>query len=99
VSGEQHVALYAQSMDSGMGQSCRGCLSPQALGYLRASVPHGRLDAWRKVDLPIVPKKSARKIDRQIHEPARDQAREIAKADAQAASTRATKKIAMQISG
>jgi thiosulfate/3-mercaptopyruvate sulfurtransferase len=52
LSGDEHAVIYEQSMDSGLGQSCRGYFLLKVMGYPRASVLHGGLDAWSDQDLP-----------------------------------------------
>lgn len=52
LSGNEHAVIYEQSMDSGLGQSCRGYFLLKVMGYPRASVLHGGLDAWIDQDLP-----------------------------------------------
>jgi thiosulfate/3-mercaptopyruvate sulfurtransferase len=51
--GKQRAVIYEQSMDSGLGQSCRGYFLLKVMGYPRASVLHGGLDAWIELELPI----------------------------------------------
>jgi len=53
LSGEQHAVIYEQSMDSGLGQSCRGYFLLKVMGYPHASILHGGLDAWIDLGLPI----------------------------------------------
>jgi thiosulfate/3-mercaptopyruvate sulfurtransferase len=53
LSGAQRAVLYEQSMDSGLGRSCRGYFLLKLLGYEKASVLHGGLDAWINQELPI----------------------------------------------
>jgi thiosulfate/3-mercaptopyruvate sulfurtransferase len=53
LSGEQRAVIYEQSMDSGLGQSCRGYFILKVMGYPRASILHGGLDAWIDLKLPI----------------------------------------------
>jgi thiosulfate/3-mercaptopyruvate sulfurtransferase len=53
LSGEQRAVIYEQSMDSGLGQSCRGYFLLKVMGYPRASVMHGGLDAWIDLGLPL----------------------------------------------
>jgi thiosulfate/3-mercaptopyruvate sulfurtransferase len=38
LSGEQRAVIYEQSMDSGLGQSCRGYFLLKVMGYPHASV-------------------------------------------------------------
>lgn len=52
LSGAEHAVIYEQSMDSGLGQSCRGYFLLKVMGYPRASVLHGGLDAWCAAGLP-----------------------------------------------
>jgi thiosulfate/3-mercaptopyruvate sulfurtransferase len=53
LSGDELAVIYEQSMDSGLGQSCRGYFLLKVMGYTHASVLHGGLDAWVDQDLPI----------------------------------------------
>jgi thiosulfate/3-mercaptopyruvate sulfurtransferase len=53
ISGEETVVLYEDSMNTGFGQSCRGYFLLKSLGYDKAAVLHGGLDAWKADELPI----------------------------------------------
>jgi thiosulfate/3-mercaptopyruvate sulfurtransferase len=53
LSGAQRAVIYEQSMDGGLGQSCRGYFLLKVMGYPRASVLHGGLDAWIDLGLPV----------------------------------------------
>ena len=46
LSGEETAVIYEQSMDSGFGQSCRGYVLLQHLGYPKVKVLHGGFKAW-----------------------------------------------------
>jgi thiosulfate/3-mercaptopyruvate sulfurtransferase len=46
LSGREQAVVYEQSMDTGLGQSCRGYFLLKFLGYPRTSLLHGGLDAW-----------------------------------------------------
>lgn len=52
LSGEETALVYEQSMNSGFGQSCRGYYLLSVLGYPKATVLHGGLDAWTRAGLP-----------------------------------------------
>jgi thiosulfate/3-mercaptopyruvate sulfurtransferase len=53
LSGKEHAIVYEQSMDTGLGQSCRGYFLLKMLGYEKASVLHGGYHAWKLAGLPI----------------------------------------------
>ena len=53
LSGKEHAIVYEKSMDTGLGQSCRGYFLLKLLGYQKASVLHGGFQAWRSAGLPI----------------------------------------------
>jgi thiosulfate/3-mercaptopyruvate sulfurtransferase len=53
LSGKELAVVYEQAMDTGLGQSCRGYFLLKFLGYPRASLLHGGLDAWIAADLPV----------------------------------------------
>lgn len=53
LSGNELAVVYEQSMDTGLGQSCRGYFLLKCLGYPRTSLLHGGLDSWLASDLPI----------------------------------------------
>ena len=44
--GKKTAVLYEQSMNTGFGQSCRGYFLLKYLGYPKAKVLHGGLEAW-----------------------------------------------------
>lgn len=52
LSGAETAVIYEQSMNTGFGQSCRGYYLLQYLGYPRAKVLHGGLEAWTAKGLP-----------------------------------------------
>lgn len=52
LSGKEWAIIYEQSMDSGLGQSCRGYFLLKVMGYSHASVLHGGFDSWVDQDLP-----------------------------------------------
>lgn len=45
--GEEVAVIYEESMDTGFGQSCRGYFLLKYLGYDKAVVLHGGIDAWQ----------------------------------------------------
>jgi thiosulfate/3-mercaptopyruvate sulfurtransferase len=53
LSGKELAVVYEQSMDTGLGQSCRGYFLLNFLGYPRTSLLHGGLDAWIAGGLPV----------------------------------------------
>jgi thiosulfate/3-mercaptopyruvate sulfurtransferase len=53
LSGKETAVVYEQSMNSGFGQSCRGYYLLSMLGYPKAKVLHGGIDAWMKADMPV----------------------------------------------
>jgi thiosulfate/3-mercaptopyruvate sulfurtransferase len=53
LSGKELAVVYEQSMDTGLGQSCRGYFLLKFLGYPRAGLLHGGLDAWVGHDQPV----------------------------------------------
>ena len=53
LSGKETAVFYEQSMNSGFGQSCRGYYLATLLGYPKAKVLHGGLDAWTGAGLSI----------------------------------------------
>jgi thiosulfate/3-mercaptopyruvate sulfurtransferase len=53
LSGGQRAVIYEQSMDSGLGQSCRGYFLLKVMGYPHASILHGGLDAWINLEFPV----------------------------------------------
>jgi thiosulfate/3-mercaptopyruvate sulfurtransferase len=53
LSGKETAIVYEQSMNSGFGQSCRGYYLLSMLGYAKAKVLHGGLDAWTGAGLPV----------------------------------------------
>ncbi|MEO1331614.1 MAG: sulfurtransferase [Pseudomonadota bacterium] len=50
--GSKTAVLYEQSMNTGFGQSCRGYFLLKYLGYPKAMVLHGGLQAWVAEGLP-----------------------------------------------
>ena len=59
LSGSELAVFYEQSMDSGLGQSCRGYFLLKMMGYSRAVVLHGGFRAWLAKGLPSTREKSA----------------------------------------
>jgi thiosulfate/3-mercaptopyruvate sulfurtransferase len=59
LSGKELAVVYEQSMDTGLGQSCRGYFLLQFLGYPRTALLHGGLDAWIAGGLPVSREMSA----------------------------------------
>lgn len=53
LSGVETAVIYEQSMDTGFGQSCRGYVLVQHLGYPKARILHGGLKAWTAAGKPI----------------------------------------------
>jgi len=53
LSGTETAVCYEESMSSGFGQSCRGYFLLCWLGYAKAKVLHGGLQAWKAAGLPI----------------------------------------------
>src|SRR5246500_2440879 len=53
LSGEETAVVYEQSMNSGVGQSCRGYYLLTMLGYPKVKVLHGGFDAWAAAGLPV----------------------------------------------
>lgn len=53
LSGKETAVFYEQSMNSGFGQSCRGYYLISWLGYPKAMVLHGGLQAWEAAGLPL----------------------------------------------
>ena len=53
LSGKETAVFYEGSMASGFGQSCRGYLLLEFLGYPKAKVLHGGLAAWTAAGLPV----------------------------------------------
>ncbi len=53
LSGAETAVCYEESMSSGFGQSCRGYFLLSWLGYAKAKVLHGGLQAWKAAGLPI----------------------------------------------
>ena len=47
LSGEEVAVIYEESMDTGFGQSCRGYFLLRYLGYDKAVVLHGGVEAWQ----------------------------------------------------
>ena len=52
ISGEETVVFYEDAMNTGFGQSCRGYFLLTSLGYEKAAVLHGGLQAWIDDGLP-----------------------------------------------
>ncbi len=52
LSGAETAILYEQSMASGFGQSCRGYFLLKYLGYPKAKILHGGINAWTAAGLP-----------------------------------------------
>ncbi len=53
LSGTETAVCYEESMSSGFGQSCRGYFLLSWLGYGKAKVLHGGLQAWKAAVMPI----------------------------------------------
>ncbi len=53
LSGAETAVCYEESMNSGFGQSCRGYFLLSWLGYEKARVLHGGMQAWRAAGLPV----------------------------------------------
>jgi thiosulfate/3-mercaptopyruvate sulfurtransferase len=53
LSGKETAVIYEQSMNSGFGQSCRGYYLLSMLGYPKAKVLHGGIEAWTKAGMPV----------------------------------------------
>jgi len=53
LSGKETAVIYEQSMNSGVGQSCRGYYLLTMLGYPKIKVLHGGFDAWTSKGLPV----------------------------------------------
>ncbi len=53
LSGEEMAVVYEDRMDNGFGQSCRGWVLLQALGYDNARILDGGLSAWKAAGLPV----------------------------------------------
>lgn len=51
--GKKTAVLYEQSMNTGFGQSCRGYFLLTFLGYPKAAVLHGGLEAWTAAGQPL----------------------------------------------
>jgi thiosulfate/3-mercaptopyruvate sulfurtransferase len=52
LSGKETAVVYEQSMNSGFGQSCRGYVLLQYLGYPKIMILHGGYAAWSAAGLP-----------------------------------------------
>jgi len=53
LSGAETAVCYEESMNSGFGQSCRGYFLLSWLGYDKARVLHGGMQAWKAAGLPV----------------------------------------------
>ena len=53
LSGAETAVCYEESMNSGFGQSCRGYFLLSWLGYGKARVLHGGMQAWKAAGLPV----------------------------------------------
>ncbi|MGF1658372.1 MAG: sulfurtransferase [Rubrimonas sp.] len=53
LSGAETAVLYEQSMNTGFGQSCRGYFLLSFLGYDKACVLHGGLEAWTAAGMAL----------------------------------------------
>lgn len=53
LSGKETAVIYEQSMNTGFGQSCRGYFLLKYLGYPKAAVLHGGMQAWEAEDMPV----------------------------------------------
>lgn len=53
LSGAETAVCYEESMNSGFGQSCRGYFLLSWLGYPKARVLHGGMQAWKAAGLPV----------------------------------------------
>ena len=53
LSGAETAVCYEESMNSGFGQSCRGYFLLSWLGYEKARVLHGGMQAWKAAGLPV----------------------------------------------
>lgn len=53
LSGAETAVLYEQSMNTGFGQSCRGYFILNWLGYPKAAVLHGGIEAWTAAGMPL----------------------------------------------
>ncbi len=53
LSGAETAVCYEESMNSGFGQSCRGYFLLSWLGYDKARVLHGGMQAWKTAGLPV----------------------------------------------
>jgi len=52
LSGEETAVVYEQSMNTGFGQSCRGYVLLNYLGYPKVKILHGGFSAWVAASLP-----------------------------------------------
>lgn len=59
LSGAETAVFYEASMNSGFGQSCRGYYLLSWLGYPKAMVLHGGLQAWTTAGMPVTTEASA----------------------------------------
>jgi len=53
LSGAETAVCYEESMNSGFGQSCRGYFLLSWLGYDKARLLHGGMQAWKAAGLPV----------------------------------------------
>lgn len=53
LSGVETAVFYEDSMNTGFGQSCRGYFLLKSLGYEKAAVLHGGLEAWEAEGLSV----------------------------------------------
>ena len=53
LSGKETAVCVEESMTSGFGQSCRGYFLLTWLGYKKAAVLHGGMEAWRAAGMPV----------------------------------------------
>lgn len=53
LSGKETAVCVEESMTSGFGQSCRGYFLLSWLGYAKATVLHGGMEAWKAAGMPV----------------------------------------------
>jgi thiosulfate/3-mercaptopyruvate sulfurtransferase len=53
LSGKETAVVYEQSMNTGFGQSCRGYVLLQYLGYPKIKILHGGFAGWTAAGLPV----------------------------------------------